>query len=767
MYSSAWDLPREVREALTPDEQRVWLATFERVLVQTEDEEKARLAAWGEVRKDRAVAGRSVALRTVDGQPVVVGWGMKFTGMDDPDFYNTYFSTLTELLADYYKDAPLWYEHGLDPDYGWKPIGRRSRVEIYGFGVWAEHTLFPDHPLFARTLREIQSGKLSYSSDSLVHYVEQGLNQVTGEVRVWPLAGWALTQRPAEPGLGPVTLADMQATITEVVRAPARRFPLEGGRVQVTLTACKSVYEPQVDPTVPAELVAVEPAAREAHGEDGPTSKATATDTVPLVGREDHEMDPELLAALADFFGVEATAETVRGELDGLIARMGEDEAEMDGAALRSALALDAGAPDETVAAALDAMRQMLEAQPDADADGEQLPSTRSTNYYALRAASQRMAALVPGNPPLPHRVPAAGEGRRSRSLGAPNLNFNEARRPGVEDAVLVALGYRPPSFRSDAPLSAIRARVFQLDRAARADSGDGPRGAFVLNTELAQDILEPLRSKTVLVQAGATTVPMDGIDSLTLRKMVGVPGAYWAAENTETEGDEAAWAVATLTLKELRAPTSWPNRWLRNLARGAQGMITDQLVKSMRLKMEYSALFGTGGVPVDGKSTGIEPLGVRNTPGVTVAALDGVPGIDDLKDAQAALEDADVAESETWGWLSHSRTFRTFEYSKDADGKPLMRDSWMDGVRSQTLVDYPYYKTTAIPKTLGAGKDETVLLLGDWQELLVGVGMDVELLVSEHVLLKQNATYVMGIAYVDTAVAYPEAFHIHTGVKA
>ncbi|WP_119069224.1 phage major capsid protein [Aggregatilinea lenta] len=764
MYSSLWDLPREVREALQPDEQQVWLATFERVFAQTDDEDKARLAAWGEVRKDRAVAGRSVALRTVDGQPVVVGWGMKFTGMDDPDFYDTFFSTLTELLADYYQDAPLWYEHGLDPDYGWKPIGRRSRVEIYGFGVWAEHTLFLDHPLFARTLKEIRTGKLSYSSDSLVHYVEQGLNPVTGELRVWPLAGWALTQRPAEPGLGPVTLRDMQATIAEVVQAPARRFPLDGGRAQLTLTACKSVYEPQVDPTVPADVSpqAVPPVAREAHGDDSPEDETT----VGIPSRS-KAMDPELLAALADFLGVDATPETVRGELDGLISQASEGAPALDDAALRSALDLDDGAPDETVVDALRALRQALDTPAADEPDEHDVAPARTANYYALRAASQRLATLAPGNAPLPVRVPAATEGRRSRSLHAPNLNFNEARRPGVEDAVLVALGYRPPSFRADAPLSAIRARVFQLDRAARADSGDGPRGAFVLNTDLAQDILEPLRSKTVLVQAGATTVPMDGIDSLTLRKMVGVPGAYWAAENTETDGDEAEWSVATLTLKELRAPTSWPNRWLRNLARGAQGMITDQLVKSMRLKMEYSALFGTGGVPVDGKSTGIEPLGVRHTPGVTVTALDDVPDVDTLKAAQAALEDADVEESDTWGWLSHSRTFRTFEYSKDADGKPLMRDSWMDGVRSQTLVDFPYYKTTAIPKNLGAGGNETVLLLGDWQELLIGVGMDVELLVSEHVLLKQNATYVMGIAYVDTAVAYPEAFHIHTGVQA
>jgi HK97 family phage major capsid protein len=334
-----------------------------------------------------------------------------------------------------------------------------------------------------------------------------------------------------------------------------------------------------------------------------------------------------------------------------------------------------------------------------------------------------------------------------------------------VAHAVLAALGRTPPGFRGS--MSAIRARLFQTDRAAKVASGEGPAGAWVLNQEISQTILEPLVARLVLFEAGAFRMPMDGIDSMTIRKMVGVPGAYWAAENTEIDGEDPEWAIAQLQLKELRSRTSLPNRWLRNLAAGAEQLIQNQMVDGMRRKLEYSALLGRGSVPADGTSTGIEPLGVRFTSGITLTTSTGTPELADLQTAIAALEDSNVEETETWGWISHPRTFRTFEFMRDENGLPILRNSWMEGVREKTLVDYPYYKTTNVPKNLGSGTNESMLFFGDWSELVIGMGQDVELLVSDHREIDTNSTFVMAVAYVDSAVMYPGAFSVHDGVLA
>jgi HK97 family phage major capsid protein len=780
-YSTISELPPEVRDNLSEDEQDQWLAVFNLVFDQTQDEEKAILAAWGAVRKGRALIGKAVALRMVDGTPIVRGWGMKFSTPEDPDAYGEHFSTLTHLLAEYYKDAPLWYEHGFDIDYGFMPIGRRFHLEIYGFGVWAEHELFTDHERYERTRQEIEDGQLSYSSDSIAHYVDAGVNYANGELRMWPLAGWSLTRSPAEPGLGPVTFDGMEATILEVVEAPAKRMPLNGGRAVITLTACKSVYDPPVDPTKENGADKNSPEAREALG--------THSHVYHTLTRGE-KMDPDYLAALAEFLGVDATPEAVLDALLPIIEMLqggeGEDTAAefaLDGDALRAALQMDPDAPDSDVAARMQELADLL-VNPPADPDP---PGARSLRYAALGRAARFAADLA--NDDVPYLVPDEDDdndeddpvppersrgvrsqprSRRSRSIYTPTVMIRRGHKPGLIDAIKFMLGAQPPNFDARAPRAAVKARLFQVDKAAKAQSSeDGPRGGYVLNREIATDILAPLTSSLVLLQAGAFQWPMDGIDSLTIRKQVGVPGAYWAAELTAIDGDDAEWSFATLNLKELRAPTTWPNRWLRNLAPGAENMIRDEIVKAMRRKMEYSALFGGGSVPADGKSTGQEPLGIRETPGITIRTLSpaAAPGIADLEMAVGALEDANVEESETWGWVSSSRTFRTFEYMRDENGAPILRDSWANGVRERTLVDYAYWKTNGVPINQGAESNESTLFFGDWNELVIGLGMDVELLVSADRYIDQNATFVMGVAYVDSAVMYPEAFHVTEGL--
>lgn len=755
-------IPADVQATLLPNEQAYWLDIYQTVLAQTGDDEKATLAAWGAIRRQRKLAGRSEAMLTVpslrmdmtpEGLPVVKGWGMLFTDPTHRDSYNTFFNDLTALMTEYYADAPLWYEHGLDIQYQFRPIGKRHQLDIYPFGIWVEHVLWPDHPQFARTRYEIETGQLAYSSDSIAHYYAIWLNKASGHVRAWPLAGFSLVKKPSEYALGPVTLDGMAAMIQEVANTPAQRTAICDGRATLTVTACQAVIFPPTDPTVAAvNLSDAIHKAREARGLHADTSFRRLSSPKEVM------MDPELLQSLAEFFGVDATLDAIRGALRSLAA----GEIEVDVAALRSALEMDETSSDADIVEELTAMVDLLEAEPEPE------PIGTGGSLRALRTARTRALQIADHTPvpsPVPTQVPtqALRSQRGRRQFHAPNVNTGDHNPPGLVDAIMAGLGRRGPNMRPDASMAAIRADLFQMDQAARAaDSGHGPSGAFVLNRELSATILEPLREQLVLEAAGATYIPMAGLDSLTIRKMVGVPGAYWAAENTEVSGDDATWATATLQLKELRAPTTWPNRWMRNLSMGAEQQILNQIIKSMRLKMEYAALFGSGGVPEDGTSTGVEPLGIRYTSGITLITLSpaATPTIEHLEAMVAGLEDNNVEETDTWRWISAPRTFRRYQYKKNQNGEPILRESWAGGPEP-TLVDYQYHKTTAVPITSGAGNNASTMFFGDWAELAFGMGQDVELVVSEHRYVEKNQTFVMGVAYVDTVVSYPEAFAV------
>lgn len=183
-------------------ERNIYQRTYNRVLDETGDAVKAGLAAAGALRRYRS--GFAVKAREDDSGAVVAGWGLLFA--DSPQQYDTdhtWFAREGEFLLDYYHGAPLWMEHGQSSVYGIRPIGQRVEVQLHEHGIWAVHRLHADHPLYAKTLEMVNSGQLSYSSDSILHYVDRGFTD-DRELSVWPLAGWSLVRRPAEPGLGTV-----------------------------------------------------------------------------------------------------------------------------------------------------------------------------------------------------------------------------------------------------------------------------------------------------------------------------------------------------------------------------------------------------------------------------------------------------------------------------------------------------------------------------------------------------------------------------------
>ena len=786
------DLPQDVQQALSLDEQAQWLDVFNRVLAQTQDEEKATIAAWGSVRRTRAGYRRAPLAVREDGDLIVVrGWGMLFTNPTHLDAYDTFFATPSNLLADFYQDAPLWYEHGMDVDYAWRPIGKRHQLELFGYGIWVEHVLFRSHPLLKRTLEEIAAGQLSYSSDSLAHYVETGFNWASGENRVWPLAGWSLTKNPAEPGLGPVTLAGLDATIRELEQAPVRRVAYAG--TVITISAAPSIAVSPVSP----EAGLPDPAAREAPGAGpdrpipqtlpGPAREAPPAGLRSFNPERGNPMDPETLAALAEFLGVEATPEAVAEALQMLLSQLAAPDEGGDGAAaaamsadapavdlvaMRHALDLADDAPVTDVRSALEDLLTLL-AAPAASA-------ARAYDYAALRQARQRAADLADRTPaPAPAIPPVtpANRGQRALRSGTQAPAFNRgAERPGIVDAILAASGRRSPRFPRTSPRDMMPAvenprRISRNESFAVRDAGvslsDGPRGAFVLNEEIAADILDPLVAQEVVMAAGADTYPMEGIQSLTINKMNSLPQSYWLGEGQAATESAPGWGVVNLNLKTLACMVRLPNSWIRNARGNAEQKVRDAIVKSMRLKLDKSFLMGTGGTPADGGSTGAEPLGLLHTAGINLrSSYADAPDLPMLKGMTKQLKLANVEESPTWGWVGNPSLFVEYDYMVDTNGQPILRENWSEGRRNARLVGYPTHETTQIPQNEGVGSNETTLFFGEWQYAVVGYGTDIELFVSEHRFAEYNETLILAFIDVDFGVLYPPAFSVQPGIQ-
>lgn len=641
--------------------------------------------------------------KSAAGNPIIRGWAMLFTDEDSPDVDNTFFDDATRTLLDFYPRAPLWMNHGEDPVYGIDPIGQRTNARVYPRGIVLEHELFSDHPQFSQTTQRIERGELVYSTDTMPRYAIQGFDPDRGYLGVWFAAGCSLTDNPAEPALGAVTFSDAVSEVIEMKRAAK---------------------------------------AREAQGG---TSKHSTT---PMIVSEGETMN-ELVSKLALFLGVSDTVADVKSAMEAMAGQMETPVAEgeapapdmPDFSALRAALGLPESADAPAIAAKL---RELIATLEPSGASANPTPtgkSARTFNYAALRDAEEMAAKSAPGQgrSGMPHQVPDGKSGRN-------NVNVNKgAPKPGVLSFVNDILSGKAQSTQT------------------------GATGGYILNNEVSNELLPELLEKTWLTEAGVQTYPMDGQASLTIPKVAAGATASWVGEGQEVDDSEMSFDTITLVPKIVAARIIVPNQFLKNTRVNYEAQIRKDIQYRIKRAIEQAALFGTGGVVAG--SNGAQPRGLINVTGVNVANLatnGAVPTLEDLTGMELALQEDEVEVSDTWRWVFSPRSKKTFTDMTDTTGNPLLRPSWAVG-SADTLIGYPYQSTVLVPnnRTVGSSTDCSLLILGDWQFMALGISNQLEITVNPYRLMHQLQTEIIAYTFADVAVLYPEAFEIRDGARA
>src|SRR5579859_811697 len=196
---------------------RRWLAAFGEAYDETGDVVAASLAAEGALRKAAMVGLKSMT----DNGAIIEGWAIIFTDADRPDLKDTYFpsESANTFQLDYFQGAPLYEDHGRDRRVAWQPVGKRTLTRLFPRGLWLEHLLIPNAPLYEERVEAVQNGEYTYSTDSIEHMVEAGLDPRDGALNIWPVAACSITKEPAEPALGPVTFRTFAVAMKSLVKA--------------------------------------------------------------------------------------------------------------------------------------------------------------------------------------------------------------------------------------------------------------------------------------------------------------------------------------------------------------------------------------------------------------------------------------------------------------------------------------------------------------------------------------------------------------------
>lgn len=281
---------------------------------------------------------------------------------------------------------------------------------------------------------------------------------------------------------------------------------------------------------------------------------------------------------------------------------------------------------------------------------------------------------------------------------------------------------------------------------------GTGSSGGFLVPEPLSRELIDLMRAKTRVIQAGARTVDMDA-ETLRIAGIASDPTPGW-----RLEGAQIAESDPTFSQLEFRA------RWLGVLVRTSRELIEDSpnaseaiqqaVAGALAVEWDRAALFGSGTAP--------EPLGLTGTPNVFEVSMgtDGaaLSGYGEVLEGVSLTTGANAERPSAMIMAPRTR-YSGFGALTASDGQPL--------VPPEVLRDIPMLDTSGVPidETQGASNDASRIILGDFSQMMLGIRSDVRIEVMPQVFAKTHELAIIAWMRADVQVAQPKAFAQITGI--
>lgn len=288
--------------------------------------------------------------------------------------------------------------------------------------------------------------------------------------------------------------------------------------------------------------------------------------------------------------------------------------------------------------------------------------------------------------------------------------------------------------------------RKTDVERRALAEATDSA-GGYTVPDVLSAELIDAARAASVVVRAGARTVPLTS-DQNTIAKVLTDPSPAWRAEAGALANSDPTFGPIVLTPRSLAVAVDISAELMADSLNLATAL-PNILAAAMAVELDRVALIGSGTAP--------EPRGIANTSGIGSFAQNGlITNYANLSKARTGILTAN--RGPVSAFVAHPRDEGSFVDLVDSQGQPLMAP--------RAIADIPMLTTTSLPVDGGTGDDESTIIAGNFAHLLIGIrsGIQVELFKGPKYI--SNLQYTM-IAHMraDIAVEDPAAFFTLTGV--
>lgn len=289
--------------------------------------------------------------------------------------------------------------------------------------------------------------------------------------------------------------------------------------------------------------------------------------------------------------------------------------------------------------------------------------------------------------------------------------------------------------------------------------------GALVAPPEQGE-LIELLRNKEALVNAGARTVPLPAQGRMQFPRQTSASTAYWVGENAPIPDSNIGTGTVTLQAKKLAVRIIAPNELIRFASPAAEALMRDDMTKTLALGLDLAGLESQG---TDNRPKGVITYANINrvassSPGANGDALVA----NDIYRMIAAVEESN---SEFEGFIMRPKTlYRYYQLRADAVAQGdqqgvflfnLIREAG-EGCKAM-LAGYPVTKSTQVSqvRSKGAATNLTYIVGGMWSDMLIGMFGAIEFAATTmgDTSFTNDQTWVRGILSADVQLRHEASF--------
>ena len=300
--------------------------------------------------------------------------------------------------------------------------------------------------------------------------------------------------------------------------------------------------------------------------------------------------------------------------------------------------------------------------------------------------------------------------------------------------------------------------------------AGDATAGGFLVPVQFSQEVIEFLRARAVVRRMGTPTIPVT-TGTLKVPKLSGGATSYYVGENTAVTKSEPTTGQITLSFKKLMTLVPMSNDLMRYSSPGADTIVRNDVVNSMRVTEDQAMIRGTG---ADNGPKGLRYWAHADN----IISANGTVSVanvfSDLGKLIQQLLNANIPMINP-GWVMAPRVEVFLRTLINTNGFQVFGPE----MRAGTLLGYPFASTTSIPinlDTSGAGSnDESEIYFTDFAQAIIGESLNLIVDASQEAAYTEGSsvvsaydrdqTVVRAISEHDFALRYDKAIAVLTQV--